>query len=233
MDPIKRAEVMAKLEKILAKADSSRNPSQAEVETAMRLAQKIANENNLDIAAVMAAKKPEDKTPSMEVKRADCCYRAGSQKIEHEFIFRVLRTCFDIEVVRLGKIGFVIIGEITDVQISQFCFAFLESMFSKLCRQYARSRGYSNYGPAVLKASFYTGLELGIIEANLRVKKEAEAATSFALVLVDKKALVTHRMHQEFPNLRQGKPVHRPRDSEAEYAGLAKGRTIKLNHQLT
>jgi hypothetical protein len=219
-------DVLQKLQKILARAEAGRGASEAEMQTAMALAQKIAAEHGLDLASIGPAQEKQ----TIETDRKDMGYRAGREKTEHEYIKQVLIACFDVMIVRYGVQSFVVIGERVDVQIAQYCHGFLENQFSKLMRQFIREvRQRTGYGTLVEQHSFYNGLSEGIIAGNRKVKQQV-MGQSYALVLADKSVAVKARLAAEFPQLRTREVKRRDFDPQAAHHGLEQGRKIKLQH---
>jgi len=226
--------IIAKLQKILARAEAGRGASQAEMETAMAMAQKLAAEHNLDIGAIMAQSVETGKAPSLDTDASYFGYRGKSAKPEHVYILWVLQACFGVQAIRMGRTSVCLVGEKTDVAMAQFCFKFLESQFSKLMRQFIASRGRTGYGTAVEQASFYTGLYQGIVAANKRAVEEQVGAKrdAYALVLVNKSAIVKAKVAQLFPDVKITSEKARPMDWAAQAAGKARGAQIKLNQQI-
>lgn len=71
------------------------------------------------------------------------------------------------------------------------------------------------------------------MDNNKRIIEAAKADTGYALVLVNKESAVQTAVAKYFPRLKTVQPNLRTYDQAAYQAGLAKGATIKLNHQLT
>lgn len=226
--------VIDQLQKILALADEGSGATEAEMQTAMAMAQKLALKHNLDLAAVMASGSAEEKSNAIKTERTDLKPRGASLQTEHRYIFRVLQQVFDVDVIMFGRRGFCLVGEKTDVAMAQFAFKFLENTYSKLMRRFIREvRCRDGYGTADEQHSFYSGLSRGIISANQRHKAEAKAENpGYTLVLVNKEAIVKARVAQEFPKLKITKQRDFDYDDSAASHGMEAGRKIKLNSQL-
>lgn len=226
-----KTEIIEKLKKILALANDKGAP-QGEVEAALAKAKEIAMRHAIDLAGIDLNGKDEG-APGMETDRADIAFRSKKPQKYHRWILLVLNHVFGIETVTTwsGPLGqhYVFIGEPTDVAISQLLFPWLEDVFYKTYTQ-AKKLGLA-VPNAASKNAVYIGLARGIIEANER----AEAALSpddkskWALVVVNKEALVQKRMHEEFPNLRTAKAA-RPLsiNGQALQYGRDEGRKINL-----
>jgi hypothetical protein len=81
-----------------------------------------------------------------------------------------------------------------------------------------------------LACSFYEGMQRGIRENNRRQRESLnkDDANRFALVLVDKDALIKKTFEAVFKNVKL-KAVNRGIDWNAANSGYEKGKEIKLN----
>lgn len=228
-------EVIAKLQKILARADATRNPSQAEVETAMRMAQELALKHGIDLASVDT---DEDTTaPGFDLTKDEVMFRSKNENAYHRYVYRVLTVCCDVKLMWSAKfVGWtqrpvaIIVGEQVDVQIAKYCFSFLEHAFPDCMHDWAHANGYPGRVPEPVRHDFYRGFADGIIDANRKVKAEAvKANTNLGLVLVNKESAVAAFFAQEFPNTtsRRSRQVGSGNYTAIE-AGRAAGKSIKL-----
>lgn len=224
-------EIVEKLKKILAKADPARNPSQAEVEMAMKMAQKLAIQHNIDLGTINV-NEGED-TGAIVTERVDVhSTLADTWRPHHSCIYHVLQQCFQIQMIRLGGSHAGMVGERTDVQIAAYCWAWLDPLFPRLYLTYIKSIGLirTSEDNAVRRRSFYEGVADGIIENNRHLIKELpkQEANQYALVLARKEDIVKARYQDEFPNARRMAPRARQYNGNAAERGKAEGRKIRL-----
>lgn len=226
--------IIEKLKKILARASEGRGASEAEMQTAMAMAQKLAVENNIDLASITL-----DEATGIEVERADVSStRSDSRRPHHHNIWQVLMSCFEVRLILLGGSRFAVIGEKTDIALATFCFHWLDKLYLQAYREFERQYVPSFHTEAEQRRGFYHGLTRGIIANNQKAKKEAVAAVAaessdaYALVVVKKEEAVEALVKAEFPHLRAGRSSTGRIDRGAAAAGFRKGSTIKLQGQL-
>lgn len=237
--PVNEA-ILSKLQKILARADTSRGATQAEAEAAMAKAQKFAIEHDIDLASVSL----DTGEIRIETDRVDLDGGTATRRPHHRFISQVLMACFDVRVL-WHAIGSkwtskaTIIGEKTDVTIATYCWSYLNDVYPTLLRRYVAA--HPAYGESALgRSSYYQGLTLGIIKVNRRQREEAKAdpvsGTAYSLVLVKKEDTVTARVEQEFPNVKAARAPRQKSlneyDQSAIAAGYRSGLGIKLGGAL-
>jgi len=231
--------ILEKIRKLLNLADTSRGGTEAEMETAMRKAQELAMEHNIDLAQV----------PMGEVKRG--AINVGHIIIRpvgkfylrpvHFEIMQVMQECFGVKLVmnayRSGShkflVALTVIGEQVDMELAQFTWHFLCNVFPRCWTTYSKARNVP-WGSFVISRSYYTGLRQGIIATNKKIVDSLpkDQKDKYALVLVDKEALVAAEQARLFPVLRHSKVRDREFDRDAFVSGNEKGKTIKLNNAL-
>jgi len=236
--------IIEKLKKILARSTEGSGASEAEMQTAMAMAQKLAVENNIDLASISSTAQDGNE---IEVERVELSSnRSDRQRPHHDSIHTVLQNCFDVRVIYFGMhtSRFVLVGEKTDVALATFCFHWLDKAYLNLFRKWDEANPRGSYdSDAVRRRSYYQGLGWGIISNNKRAKEEAVktatvsgeasvSADSYALVLVNKKEAVEAKVEEEFPDLRKTKPRDLEIDYTARSAGHERGQKIKLSAQL-
>jgi hypothetical protein len=230
--------IIEKLKKILARASEGRGASEAEMQTAMAMAQKLAVENNIDLASIQL----EDGKGDIEIERVDVSSeRSDGKRPHHHGIWMVLMECFEVQLILLGGSKFAMVGEKTDVALATFCFHWLDKLYLSSFREWDKNSDML-YPEAMRRRGYYRGLTNGIIENNQHAKKEAvetakamssSAATSYELVVVKKEEAIKARYEEEFPHVRKGRSQHGAIDPEARAAGYSKGSTIKLGAQIS
>ena len=227
-------EIVARLQKILAKADPACGATEAEARAAMAAAQRIAIQHNIDLASLSAETDAEIK---IETDRADVGGDTATRRLHHLPIAQVLIACFDVRFlwIERGSRG-VIVGEKADVAIATYCWGWLCSTYPALFRKYQSKEIWSPHTEHTQRVSFYNGLTAGIITANRREKEAAKADVQtggqYALVLVKKEDAVEARVDAEFPNAKKArKPPAKSIDDydrNALSSGYREGKEIKL-----
>lgn len=225
-------DIIAKLQKILAKADPARGATEAEANSAMAMAQRLAIQHNIDLASVTAADAPG--TSSIETDRVDLDGDTATRRLHHIPAAQALMECFDVRFIWRGAGSqCVIIGEKTDVAIAAYCWPWLNTTYLELFRQFAKTHR-SNHSENVQRRSYYHGLTSGIITNNRRQRAEAAAAPGgncFALVIAKKEDAVNARVAEEFPDCRKARKARDLEwDGAAAYHGNKAGLQIRLNN---
>ena len=219
-------EIVERIRKCLALAHG-RNATQGEMEVAMAKAKEIAMRYGIDIAGVGIAGK-EDEKRQMTTDNVAIQPRSKHPQKYHRYINWVLQSVFGIKVIRSGN-RFFYIGETVDVAICRELFPWLEDVFYSTYNKAANDCQIDR--TAADKNGMYQGLHDGILAAN---KRAEEALTStekstWALVVVNKSALVQKRMETDFPHLTKGRAsTIRTFNPVAHGIGYAKGRSINL-----
>lgn len=224
-------QLIEKLQKILARADASRNPSQAEVEAAMLMAQKLAAKHNLDISSIQAKMDADEAEPTLETDHKVVQPTRATEGTHHRYILQTLRECFGVRTIFLPRhdrqdVGFV--GTTADVALAIHCFTWLEEMFPKAYLTWRKGMGYAK--DRTQRQNFYAGLADGIIELNKRVTEDftSDEKNRYAMVLVNKEAVVAQRYAVAYPNARKRATKGFRLDPQGYHAGLAKGRSVRL-----
>lgn len=233
------SDIIAKLEKLLRLA-GNKGATQAEMETAMRKAQELAVEHNIDLSTI-------DAHGNVKVGGIDVVQNSTKTKTEQErpYHFPVIQTleeCFGVKVILsthynhqsmriIDRITFV--GERMDVQMALFCFGFLENLFPKCWLEYRKANNLQDKYP--VSRSFYVGLSAGIRFVNKQVR-ETQTQDNFnryQMVLVNKDALVKAKFNEFFPKQGSIGVKRNSHDKAAEVAGYVRGTQVKLNPALT
>jgi len=225
--------IVSKIQKLMNLADPSKGATPAEMEAAILAAQKLAAKHSLSLGSIAdeAAKRTGTAPATMETVSTTISPKRTTEGAHHKFILRALRDCFGIRYIFIpewdhDRIGFV--GTPADVAIATYCFEWLERAFPSSYCQWRKSVGRPKIKAE--RENYYSGLGQGIVETNKRVTEDMTKADSdrYALVLVDKNAVVAARYQAEFPNAhtRQSRGVALNRGVYS--AGLANGRAMKL-----
>ena len=225
------SDIIDKLKKILARTEGN-GATEAEMNTAMAMAQKLAVAHNIDLASIKVDEGDED--PAIETDRADLrsnLYR--KVKAHHNPIAVLLMECFQVKFIYLDhRGGAAVVGERVDVQLATYCYHWLDGLFPELYSKYVKKLGLpATPVDRVRRRSFFEGLSAGIRANNRRAVQALSAsdANKYALVLVDKEKVVEARYKDEFPHARAAVQRARRFNEGAFLGGRAEGSKIKLN----
>jgi hypothetical protein len=232
--------IIDKLKKILARADTNRGATAAEVEAAMKKAQELAIEHNIDLSTINVD--GEIKVGGIETEAGTVHTATKQERPYHMPVLSVLRNCFDIKDIVdtytdrnsmriITKVTFV--GEKLDVALATYCWSWLEQLFPQTWLTYRKEKGMKDDWTAM--RSFYAGLRDGLIENNRRQRAEVKGkeADRYALVIANKQELVEAKFNELFPKTRPVKSFTMGSNPSAREAGRIAGSKIKLNGGLT
>jgi len=225
-------QILEKLRKLVNLAAGNANLHEAEV--AMQMAQKIAFQNNIDLAQV----EPQNRQ-SVEIDKAqiNCGQRMS---ISQNFVNVILGKFFEIRIItsggRISGRKMFYFGKKDDVEFAVWANQYLNKLFLDLWHShYAKNPHLSTK----MRETFFFGLYKGLAE-KLQEQKDsqesslgAEVKQSYEIVLVDNAALIEQSVNQSFPNLTKStKKRIAVRDSEVFGAGHAEGKKINLFKQI-
>lgn len=235
MPPVNN-EVLAKLQKILARADTSRGASEGEALAAMAAAQRLAAQHSIDLSTVTLS--GEVKSNAIDTDDTKVHTSTKYERTFHAEILHILRECFEIQTVMssywtpqaqrvISSITFI--GEKTDVALARYCWDWLQALFPQLWSEYRRNTGTKPGWTA--ERSYYRGLGAGIRENNKRARQEMpqDESRRFAIVVASKREAVQAHTAKLFPKLGSTRTFSKQTDHGAFAAGAEKGRSIKLN----
>lgn len=231
------SDLLEKLSALLRKTTENGCTPQ-EAEAAMAAAQRIAAKNNVDLANLQDSADAVGQGGAIKVEKSGLdSERCKTRRPHHRPIAFILMECFDVKFVWHGNgPRCTIVGEKTDVALASYCWTWLDGYFPKLYLAYLKERGIARtpLDTNNLRASFYTGVGEGIRRNNRRIRDEAKAegGNRYALVLVQKDALVTQTFDKLFPKLKSGRASTMSLNASAYYAGKQVGSNIKLGHAL-
>ena len=171
-----RESIIKKIQSLLALANSE---NEHEAKLATQKATELLTKYNLSMQEI----------ESVEREYEVIHYRGGSSRMaaEHNDIFSILQRFFFIKVVRgrkrdheAGKdyVTWSFFGEMHNVKIAHFVFAFLDKTFHSLYEQYKKAHKTDRNS----RKSFYLGLHKGIVEQLDISKKRAEQETGLVVV---------------------------------------------------
>lgn len=221
---------MERLSKLLAMTES---PNENEAAMALKMAQRLAIENKIDLASVGR----NEATPPEEMKKGTSG-KGKRFKITQRYVNWILRDHFNVYIVLTpGRVH--MIGTASDVDFALYVCDYLNSTMAALWTAY---RLETSDGIEA-RTSFYYGLYNGLdekLKANKRtVEVELLAATSeatrsnYGLAVRNAAAALTVAVHEYFPRLKKGRTVSTYVNSSGAYgAGAAAGARININRAI-
>lgn len=229
-----REDIMKRLEALL-NLKTSRGATQAEMETAMAMAQRLAFKHRIDLDEVIANPQGEYKYGQDMVRRT---IRTLSP-MAHQLICVLLHRYFGVNIVLASSDSEVhIVGMPVDVDFAIYVYAFLRVTFYKLWFIYKQELIDTEVKPEIGKKaemSFYTGLSTGLNKklGQSKVDMEHELAknnNSGALVLVDDhKAALIKKTDEEFPDVHKVNIKKTTADVKAWAAGNEAASGLNIN----
>lgn len=227
-------EILDKLKKILTlAADKGAQPG--EVEAAIARAKALAIRHSIDLASVDLTQ-DEKSASAIEVGKDEVEIRSKYQQPYHPHVIWVLEAVFGVSIITHGFSSYggkvvsriVIIGEVIDVAIAKAVFPYLEKVFPATLSK-AVSAGILTYCAAHTNGCYF-GLRQGIIAANKREEEKLskDDASKYALILVDKKALVQSAVEEEYPDLKSKAAREKQMNWVAAVYGKREGEKINL-----
>jgi len=221
-------EVIEKIRKCLNLAHG-RGATQGEMEAALGKAKEIAMRYHLDIAGISMEDKSGKNKSAITTDKGSVKIRSKHFRPYHRYVCATLMEVFGIRVIRSWQ-SFVFIGETFDVAVCVALFPWLEEAFWDCYWQIRKSYGETEYVAGTANGA-YMGFYNGILAANKRAEASLSTAEkqSWALVVVDKNALVEQRVKQEYPELgKSRKSSIRAFNDGAYHTGYAKGKQVNL-----
>ena len=222
-------DILAKIEKLLAMTSSD---SEAESAAALRLAQKLANENDIDLATVRSGSSGNEQA----FCRQDI-EQGGRRASWEKYVTGILLEFFHVRIVALrdrrdGCSSIALIGSVADVALARWVYEFLSGAFVRLWRDYQRREGVG----VRHRESYYRGLFRGLtikLEAGKQENRDAFTAATggdYELMIASKDARLEAWLKDAFDNLRKGRTnklgeIEHP---EAFLSGREDGRSLEI-----
>jgi hypothetical protein len=223
-----REKILAKLEKLVALAGSS---EQAEANSAMETAIRIATENNIELSHLSRESRPKN-----EMKKEEVGKGAARLPVTHLFITDILKNFFEISVITGGnrdqgrKVWFI--GKQENIDFAKFLYSYLENTFFRLWYNYYAKNPHAKNARESYFLGLWQGLTAKLKEAKAKIEQalEAQVKTSYSLMLVDNKAALDNAITEFFPILRntKGKSIA-IKNSAALTDGIEKGKQINVH----
>jgi len=223
-------EVLEKIRKCLNLAHG-RGATQGEMEAAMGKAKEIAMRYHLEIADISLEDKSGKNKSTITTDKGSVKIRSKHFRPYHRYVCATLMEVFGIRIIIITSYrSYIFIGETFDVAVCCALFGWLEEAFWDCYWQIRKSYGETDYVAGTANGA-YLGFYNGLLAANKRAEAALSSAEkqSWALVVVDKNALVEQRMKEEYPMLGKARRSSiRSMDSGAYHTGYAKGKTVNL-----
>lgn len=227
----------AKLKKLLRLGQQGSGGTQAEMESALETAQRLAVKYNIDLSQIdltdSSVLEPiieeELRTCKGKFRRPPC----------NKFVVNILIQFFNVEAVYMkGGSTIVFFGRKQDVEFAIYLYGYLKNTFTKLWRKYKQEYGV----PMSSRASYFFGLFAGLQDKLSKAKDEAEKeqialgmdSQRYALAVVNEEERRQAAVNNAHPILRKcrTKFTANVNDNHAVNHGVAKGRTIQINPAL-
>jgi hypothetical protein len=232
-----REEVMAKLEKLLAKANGTDNQAEAEVFFA-----KAAELMTRFGIAQHELKSAEEKAAGPTVQEVHMDGAWASERPSHLYIRNILKKCFNVTILKYKRYKpevstrkrvntYSAIGTPEDCQFAAFAFLSLEHTFNRLWRARLKEFGVDRL-PRSQRNGYYHGLMDGFIgawQAARKAEMASQGAQSYAIVLVDKDKAVAKWCED---NKVRNNSAKRSVDADAYEDGKEDGAKIRVNRPL-
>lgn len=229
MNPSDREKIMARLEALL-RLRTDRGATEAEMQTAMAIASKIAFKYRINLDEVNPKAQGETKVGLDMVKRT---FRTLNPECHAHLVdilqkFFAVKCCNDFK----GCNNLFIIGTPMDVDFAIYVYAFLRFTFKKLWEWQKFEDVLDD--TKLNRNSFYSGLWRGLCDAlaEEKVKNETEASSvnCRAMVLVDEHALaLQNKFRLEFPNVSHKKTSMHNVNASVYDAAREVGKRLKIN----
>lgn len=227
-----RDKIMQRLEALL-RLRTDRGATQAEMETAMAMATKIAFKYRINLEEVRPDEQGNIKVGIDMVKRS---FRTLNPE-SHRFIVNILNKFFGVKCCDdyKGCNNLFVVGTPLDVDFAIYVYAFLRFTFKKLWE-------WQKYEDCleenkVNRNSFYLGLHAGLVEKlgeeKVKAEMEASSVNCRAMVLVDEHAVaLQNKFLAEFPNTHKATAKSYAVNSAVHSTGKEVGKSLSINKAL-
>lgn len=238
--PGERAEILAKVRKLLALADTSRGSTEHEARMALGKAQELMARYGI---AQVEAECDDFTKPNYHFQSR--YFRTGRQKYEHEsYAGMICEECFGVKVYHSSyrewsekakaykkRHSYFLVGEEMEIEVAILVLELLHSAMRKGYAAWLRTRGEKF--SAKTAYSYYAGVAMGYIQASEQGKALAmrqaskESADKYALVLVQKKDALEDWVKDNC-NITDAAKREREWDQRAYVAGHVDGARLDL-----
>ena len=225
----KRAEIMQRLEALL-RLRTDRGATEAEMQTAMAMAQKIAFKYRINLDEVNPNAQGDIKVGLDMIKRS---FRTLNPDC-HRYLVDILNKFFGVKTCDdyAGHYNLFVVGTEMDVDFAIYVYQFLRFTFKKLWewQKYEDCLDDNKLN----RNSFYHGLWKGLVEKMSEEKAaqemEASKENCLAMVLVDEHALMLNKKFlAEFPNTAKQRQSVTKVNAQVFEAGKAVGKSLSIN----
>lgn len=223
-----REKIMTKLEALL-RMKTERGASQSEMETTMRLAQRLAFKHRINLDEVVPDNEGSIKVGINMVKRT---MRTLSPEF-HVHLCRILNKYYGVRMVLAaeGMDRVHVIGTETDVDFAIYAYAFLRVTFKQLWEWQKFEDQLTDRSRKDFYHGLWEGLDKKLSEEKVKMEHEATVSNCRSIVLVDEhKAALDKAMVEYFPQSRNKRSsIARINDLGAYNAGKEVGASIGVN----
>jgi hypothetical protein len=219
------ADQIEKIRKLLALAHDT-GATEAESTSAFASASKLMTKWGIEAHQLGSGKA---QAPTFQRASIEGAWR--SKRPAHPFVRQIIRECFCVSIIRnqcAGVYTYYMIGTPADMAFATYAFEVLNDAFPRLYYAYLRKRGLEK--TRALRNGYYWGLQAGFTKAwkdAQAAEVAAQGAQSYALVLVDKQALLTKTIAED-PDIRTPKAREIKADAEAFRSGVEEGKKLKV-----
>jgi len=201
------------IEKIKKLLRMKKGGTLAEVETALLLAQKIANKHGIDIGSI----NPDEITREPITQASN--KTLSRLQMESRFVAILIDRFFNVKTFVLcnGSYSVVFVGTQTDIEIAMYIYTFLVRCF--------RNEWNNNRGRLRNRKAFMQGLFEGLyVKLNSELPLVNDPA---AVVFVSHQIALKNYMDENYPNLTKTK-LSDNKQSTARYKGYMLGKKIQI-----
>jgi len=233
-----RDKLLAKVQALLAMADTSRGSTPAEAEAFMRKAQELMARHGLEEMDIAALGDVSSPAFDIGTTNHDADHTRRNADL---YVGTVLKQAFGVKVVfstyrtpgsNQNKLRMIIMGDITDRQIACVAAPMLYATMMKGYHEFVKN---SNRGYKVgEERSFCQGVVDGYLQASEEGKQlvlkqlSKEQQAQFGMILANKEALITAYVQKAFPRLGSIRTQSKAGSHEAKQRGFATGAGMNL-----
>lgn len=227
--------IISRIEKLLELA--ARGGTEAEATTAFAKASQLMTKYGIERSQLQARNAQGRK---LDIARRSLGRTWKTERPAHRPVRTVIWTCFKVQTIRHryldGSIGYSFLGVEEDLDFAVFAFNNLSDTFLRLLCQHFRDTGYTRQTPGVI-TGYLMGLCSGFIHAwreaqEKEIGQAGEAGQQYALVLVDKEALVAGALARD-PNVKLPKKRDMKVNQHSYLEGWKHGQKITIARPLT
>jgi hypothetical protein len=236
-----RDKLLAKVQALLAMADTSRGSTPAEAEAFMRKAQELMARHGLEEMDIAALGDVSSPAFDIGTTNHDADHTRRNADL---YVGTVLKQAFGVKVVfstyrtpgsNQNKLRIIIMGDSTDREIARVAAPMLYRTMVNGYNQWLKETfGTCRAGSVGTERSFCQGVVDGYLQASEEGKQlvlkqlSKEQQAQFGLILANKEALITAYVQKAFPRLGSIRTQSKAGSHEAKQRGFATGAGMNL-----